>query len=175
MPCSLVRCFTSVSSVPGDSLRKCTSSMKARIRNTPRPDPRRMFSGDSGSGMLSASKPLPWSLMRKIRSPSVASRFTLTSLSRWYALPWMTAFTAASRTAMAMFETSSSWKPNRRAKPSASCSTRSTDSSVEASLRLVRVVGVLGKALQAGRDLTTVFLRSVRLAVPVVNSAMPPL
>src|SRR5450759_3330504 len=48
-----------VISVPESSLRKRTSSMKARIKNIPRPDCFIRFSGASGSGTSSGSSPLP--------------------------------------------------------------------------------------------------------------------
>ena len=56
---AVARCFTSVNSVPGCSCRKCTSSMNDRMRKMPRPVPRSRFSGASGSGSVSGSRPLP--------------------------------------------------------------------------------------------------------------------
>src|SRR6185369_6560174 len=56
-------CLISVTSVPGFVFRIFTSSMNARIRKIPRPEPFIRFSGASGSGSDSGSSPLPWSVM----------------------------------------------------------------------------------------------------------------
>ena len=45
-----------------------------RIRKMPRPEPRRRFSGASGSGMLSGSSPGPWSAMRMTSASDVVSK-----------------------------------------------------------------------------------------------------
>src|SRR6185437_1059515 len=53
------RCLIRVISVPGCFFLNFTSSIKARMRKIPRPEPFIRFSGASGSGKLSGSSPLP--------------------------------------------------------------------------------------------------------------------
>src|SRR5215468_4833909 len=50
-------CLTNVISVPGSALRNLTSSIKARIRKMPRPEPFMRFSGARGSGINAGSRP----------------------------------------------------------------------------------------------------------------------
>src|SRR5580704_13673000 len=111
--CAGVLCLISVSSVPGCNWRKFTSSMNALIRKMPRPDPRRIFSGAKGSGTLSGSSPGPWSAMRIINESEVVSNEATICLLVSYELPCSTAFTAASRTAMAICGIVSSSNPAR--------------------------------------------------------------
>ena len=129
-----------VSSVPGCSWRKCTSSIKALIRKMPRPEPRRIFSGARGSGTVSGSRPGPWSAIRTMSESEFASNEAVMCFVGSYALPCRTALTAASRTAIAMFGTVSSSKPARAAKSSAVLSTTSTLSMVDPSVRDARLV-----------------------------------
>src|SRR5205807_7606645 len=71
-------CLIKVISVPGSSFLIFTSSIKARIRNMPRPDWRIRFSGASGSEMHCGSSPLPWSVMVMTRESGVISYTTNT-------------------------------------------------------------------------------------------------
>ena len=50
--------------------------MKERIRKMPRPVPRNRFSGASGSGRVSGSRPLPWSATLMTSDLPVFSRLT---------------------------------------------------------------------------------------------------
>src|SRR6478609_6635189 len=127
-------CLTSLISVPVWEGLMCTSSMNERIRKMPRPDVFKRFSGARGSGIFSRSSPLPWSRMVITRLPPVCSNSRLTFLPGSYALPWSTALTAASRTAMAILMTSSSSKPASVAIRLAACSALSTVSSVESNV-----------------------------------------
>src|SRR5579875_1653898 len=70
-----------VISVPRSNWRKRTSSMNARIKNMPRPDCFNRFSGASGSGTSSGTKPLPSSLIVTINSSPVCSKLRLTRLT----------------------------------------------------------------------------------------------
>src|SRR5271170_7886928 len=138
-----------VNSVPGCNCRKFTSSMKALIRKIPRPEPRRIFSGARGSGILSGSSPGPWSEMRIISESEVVSNEATTCLLVSYELPCSTALTAASRTAMAIWGTVSSSKPARCAHCSAVCSILLTLSRDESRVKLTRLVVESAKAVLA--------------------------
>src|SRR6478609_9260660 len=70
-------CLISVTSVPGLMFLIFTSSMKARIRKIPRPEPFIRFSGASGSGSDSGSSPLPWSVMVMTSASRVVSYATI--------------------------------------------------------------------------------------------------
>src|SRR4051812_24113357 len=72
-------CLISVTSVPGFLFRIFTSSINARIRKIPRPEPFIRFSGASGSGSDSSSSPLPWSVM-VITSDSLVVSYATTNL-----------------------------------------------------------------------------------------------
>src|SRR5262249_36946033 len=66
-------CLISVISVPGSTFLNFTSSMNARIRKIPRPEPFIRFSGASGSGKLLGSRPPPWSVTVMTRASSGVS------------------------------------------------------------------------------------------------------
>src|SRR5215469_4231016 len=66
-------CLISVISVPGCTFLNLTSSMKARIRKMPLPEPFIRFSGARGSGIKQGSKPLPWSVIVMTRASLVVS------------------------------------------------------------------------------------------------------
>src|SRR4029077_12496763 len=72
-------CLISVTSVPGFVFRIFTSSIKARIKKIPRPEPFIRLSGASGSGKDSGSSPLPWSVM-VITSESPVVSYATTNL-----------------------------------------------------------------------------------------------
>src|SRR5579863_5545878 len=127
------RRLTRVNSVPGCRWRKCTSSMKERMRKMPRPVPRMRFSGSRGSGSVAGSTPLPWSQILKTSSEPVFSKLAVICLEGSYSLPWRTALTAASRTAMVTRKVSSSSSPASEAIFSAAASTSPTLSIVELS------------------------------------------
>jgi hypothetical protein len=114
--------------------------MKALIRKIPRPDPRRIFSGASGSGTLSGSSPGPWSAIRMISESDVVSNEAVMCLLVSYELPCSTAFTAASRTAMAICGIVSSSNPARCATCSAVSSILLTLSRDESRVKLTRLV-----------------------------------
>jgi hypothetical protein len=114
--------------------------MKALMRKMPRPDPRRMFSGANGSGTLSGSSPGPWSAMRIISESDVVSNEAVICLLVSYELPCNTAFTAASRTAMAICGIVSSSNPARCATCSAVSSILLTLSRDESRVKLTRLV-----------------------------------
>jgi len=140
-------CLISVSSVPGCNCRKFTSSMKALIRKIPRPDPRRIFSGANGSGILSGSSPGPWSATRIIKESAVVSNDAVTCFDESYEFPCRTAFTAASRTAIAICGIVSSSNPARCAHCSATCSILLTLSRDESRVKLTRLVVESAKAI----------------------------
>src|SRR5215472_5063219 len=66
-------CLISVISVPGSTFLNLTSSMKARMRKMPLPEPFIRFSGARGSGIKQGSKPLPWSVIVMTRASLVVS------------------------------------------------------------------------------------------------------
>lgn len=106
----------------------------------PRPDPRRIFSGASGSGIVSGSSPGPWSAIRIIRESVVVSKEATICLFVSYELPCNTALTAASRTAIAICGTVSSSNPARAATCSAVNSILLTLSRDESRVKLTRLV-----------------------------------
>src|SRR6266568_3169702 len=127
-------CLVSLISVPAWDGVIFTSSINERIKKIPRPDVFKRFSGASGSGIFAMSKPLPSSRIVITRSSVVRSNSNSTFFAGSYALPCNTAFTAASRTAIAICMTSSSPKPVSDAIRLAVCSALSTVSSVESHL-----------------------------------------
>src|SRR5215472_2379990 len=66
-------CLISVISVPGSTFLNLTSSMNARMRKMPLPEPFIRFSGARGSGIKQGSKPLPWSVIVMTRASLVVS------------------------------------------------------------------------------------------------------
>src|SRR5258705_9777965 len=73
-------CLIILSSVPDWDGGISTTSMNERIRKMPRPDVFIKFSGASGSGILLASSPEPWSRIVITRSAAVRSNASVTFL-----------------------------------------------------------------------------------------------
>src|SRR5262245_32284510 len=118
---------------PSGTRRSCTSSMKLRMRKMPRPLPFRMFSGASGSAMLSGSKPAPWSRTRIIISGTlsrVVSKVTKTRLDVSWRFPCLIALITHSRMATPTQCAESSSRPMSRLTWFPTSSTKSTMSNV---------------------------------------------
>jgi hypothetical protein len=148
------------------------------MRKIPLPEPRRILSGFSGSGIFVSSNPGPWSAMRMISESVVVSNDAVTCFVESYAFPCSTAFTAASRTAIEIFDMASSSNPARCAHCSATCSILFTLSRDESNVKLTRLVVESAKFIPeylcASRQRQTTAMMAVCLWISRMSRQPPP-